>query len=81
MIAPKMEATGSCDEGYGGILCTNCAIGYSRSGDFNCEMCPAKAANALRLIGIMILAIGVVVLMIRSTLKGAHQKRNVTSIF
>ena len=44
-------------------------------------MCPNETANVLRLTGILVAAIVLVVLMIRSTLNGALEVRNVTSIY
>lgn len=37
MIAPDYNPIGSCLTGYQGILCTDCAIGYSRKGDYECS--------------------------------------------
>ena len=39
------------------------------------------AGNVLKLLGIMILAVGLISFMVRSTLAGAKDKNNVTSIF
>jgi len=81
MIAPDYNPMGSCEIGYEGILCTECKPGYSRSGDFKCGKCPEKVSNIIRLVFIFIIAIGIMVFVIRSTLAGARQRNNVTSIF
>ena len=58
-----------------------CQPGYSRTGDFECALCPSNGANGIRLIAIMILIIVLITLMVRSTLGGTLEKRNVTSIY
>lgn len=81
MIAPEYNSMGSCYEGYQSTLCSDCISGYSRSSDFKCALCPDPAINVIRLGAIMFLAVGLVVFMIRSTLAGANDKNNVTSIY
>lgn len=81
MIAPDYNPMGDCYTGYQGILCTDCKIGYSRTNDYECSACPEKATNVVRITGILILAIILVVFMIRSTLAGAKDQNNVTSIY
>ncbi len=81
MIAPDYDPRGTCREGYQGILCTDCEPGYSISGAFTCGVCPDYVQNGLRISALVIAATIVIVLMIRSTLNGALEKRNVTSIF
>eukprot|EP00347_Sterkiella_histriomuscorum_P007237 403349735 len=81
MIPPRNNPRGTCEEGYQGILCTDCSQGYSRQGDFKCAECPAQGANVARLIFIFIAVLGLVVFLIRSTLLGAKEKKNLTSIF
>ena len=68
MIAPDYNPTGDCLQGYQGILCTDCAVGYSRKGDYECSQCPNKLMNGLRLLGIFIGLGLVLVFVIRSTL-------------
>lgn len=62
---------GSCFEGYEGVLCAACAVGYSRSSDFKCDICPDPTVNMIRLGIIFIGVIGGIVFLIRSTLAGA----------
>ena len=63
---------GSCCEGYQGILCTDCAVGYSRTGsNYKCTKCPSKSENAVKLFfTFMAMMIGIV-LLVRSTIQGA----------
>ncbi|CDW74791.1 UNKNOWN [Stylonychia lemnae] len=81
MIAPDFLPTGSCSEGYQFTLCADCKIGYSRKNDFECGYCPDPTANVVRLSFILIGMIGVVVFTVRSTLSGAKETNNITSIF
>ena len=81
MVAPDYNPTGDCLEGYQGILCTDCEVGYSRKGDYECSKCPDKLMNGLRIVGIFIGIGGALIFMIRSTLQGAKSKTNLTSIF
>ena len=81
MVAPDYNPDGSCATGYQGILCASCQPGYSITGSFTCSLCPNETANVIRLSGILIAAIIIVVFMIRSTLNGALEVRNVTSIY
>lgn len=78
---PTYVPTGECASGYNGILCADCQTGYSRSGSFECQICPEKIANIIKIGAIMILFICLIIFMIRSTLKGAAEVRNITSVF
>ena len=71
MIAPDYNPKGTCATGYSGMLCADCLAGYSRSTSFECKTCPDKLGNAMKLLGILAAYIIIMVLMIRSTLKGA----------
>lgn len=81
MTAPDYNPTGECAEGYQGILCTDCQPGYSRTGDYECSLCPNRIWNVVRLGLIFLVVVALIVFLIRSTLTGAHDKRNVTSIY
>eukprot|EP00347_Sterkiella_histriomuscorum_P001991 403369895 len=81
MVAPDYNPIGSCFDGYQGILCADCQVGYSRTGDYECSICPEESVNIVRISGIILLAIILVVFMIKSTLAGAKDQNNVTSIY
>eukprot|EP00347_Sterkiella_histriomuscorum_P009503 403340963 len=81
MVPPENNPMGSCQEGYQGILCADCQIQFSRSGDFKCSQCPDKSLNITRLIFIFLAVIFLIVLLVRSTLNGAKDVKNVTSIY
>ncbi len=34
MVPPENNPMGSCDEGFQGILCADCRVGYSRTSSF-----------------------------------------------
>jgi len=75
------DPKGTCFEGYEGILCSKCKKGFSQTGYFECSKCPKKWANALRLSFILLAAVAGSAYMIRSTINGATQKRNASSIY
>lgn len=81
MIPPNNTPTGDCQKGYKGILCSDCENDYSRSSSFECQKCPEKYLNAIRVVGIMIAFLIFSVFLIKSTLKGAIEKKNVISVF
>eukprot|EP00347_Sterkiella_histriomuscorum_P024148 403332142 len=81
MIAPENNPKGSCLEGYQGIICADCAVGYSRQGDFKCATCPEKVMNIVRLIFIFFAVVFLIVFIVRSTLLGAKEQKNITNIF
>ncbi|CDW82066.1 UNKNOWN [Stylonychia lemnae] len=81
MLPPIEDPRGTCLQGYRGILCADCLKGYSRQGDFKCQECPGEAVNSIRLGAIFIALILMIVFVVRSTLLGAKEKKNVTSIY
>ncbi|CDW74640.1 UNKNOWN [Stylonychia lemnae] len=81
MIPPQNNPQGSCLSGYNGILCADCIVGYSRTGTFECGKCPEYGQNLFRIIAIILVAIIVIIFLIRSTLNGAADVKNTTSVF
>ncbi|CDW78175.1 UNKNOWN [Stylonychia lemnae] len=81
MIAPNYNPQGDCLDGYRGILCADCDKGYSRDNNYQCKYCPEHWVNSLRLIAILIGVVLLIVFMVRSTLNGAKDATNVTSIY
>jgi hypothetical protein len=81
MLPPNNSLTGECYTGYQGILCADCVDGFSRSSGFKCSLCPEEKSNIARLFFIMLALALAIVLMVRSTLQGALNKNNVTSIY
>ncbi|CDW71929.1 UNKNOWN [Stylonychia lemnae] len=64
MVEPENNPIGSCQKGYQGVLCADCLVGYSRTGDFQCSKCPEKTINIIRLTFIIIALIVAVVIII-----------------
>jgi len=56
-------------------------VGYSRTSGYECGICPKTGVNLLRIGAILFLATFVVVFLIKSTLAGAKERKNVTSIY
>ena len=81
MVEPDNDPKGSCATGYQGIMCTDCEVGFSKINPYECEKCPPQAINALRLAGIATGVILLVVFLVRSTLNGAVQRKNVNSVY
>ena len=80
MTNPYPNPVGNCSEGYYGALCSACMPGYARSGSYGCSKCPADLPNLLRILGIMIAAIGAVGYMVRGTINSAG-KKNTHSVY
>jgi hypothetical protein len=76
-----MNPIGSCAEGQTGVLCAECMPGYSLTGLAKCGKCPDLTSNVVKLAGMVILIGCLFVFMVRSTLIGATQKKNNTSIY
>ena len=73
---------GACATGYQGILCTDCAIGYSRTGSsYKCSLCPPKSENAVKLFFTFVGMLAGIVFLVRSTLQGALEKKNFLSVY
>ncbi len=80
-IAPTWNPMGQCTEGYGGVLCAECAPGYSLTGTAKCAKCPEMGSNIAKLAIMTLLLIGMFSFMVRSTLNSASQPKNLTSIY
>ncbi|CDW82348.1 UNKNOWN [Stylonychia lemnae] len=81
MVPPQNDPQGQCYTGYAGILCADCNPGYSVTGAFQCGKCPEYAQNIFRIVAIILVGIVVIILLIRSTLQGAADVKNITSVF
>lgn len=75
------DPKGECAKYYSGYLCTKCDEGRILTSDFVCDKCPTPLMNILRLTFVTVLFIGIIILMIRSTLIGAIDTKNVTSVY
>ena len=68
MVQPNNVSTGECHSGYQGILCSDCAPDYSRTTNYQCQPCPNKTWNGIRLTLILITVTLLIILMVRSTI-------------
>ena len=72
---------GNCGEGYTGVLCKSCNIGYSKTANTLCTKCPDKDTNftviVFLCIGIIILSI----LLVKTTLTSAFSQKSLHSIY
>ncbi|CAG9323995.1 unnamed protein product [Blepharisma stoltei] len=75
------NSVGACKKGYQGNLCQSCEEGYSRNGDDKCSKCPNPATNALILVGMITLALFIVLIMTRSSIKSAYKPKSLTSVY
>ncbi len=80
-ISPVYNLTGNCAEGYSGVLCSDCSIGYSRTGNYECTICPDQTMNILRLVGLAFIAIFGIAFIVKSTLASATEKKNYLSVY
>jgi len=55
--------------------------GYSLTGVAKCGKCPDLTSNVVKMVGIVILVVCLFVFMVRSTIAGATQQKNNTSIY
>jgi hypothetical protein len=78
---PGYNPEGECEYRYQGVLCSECIKGFSRNSDYECNKCPKTGKNISRLIFIFFAAVILVSFLIRSTLDGAKEKKNVNSIY
>lgn len=70
-VAPDWNPIGACAEGYLGVLCAQCDVGYSLSGVAKCGLCPEMTSNVIKLVGMMLLLVALFSFMVRSTILGA----------
>ena len=80
-VSPSNNNLGEWYTGYQGILCADCVVGFSRTGSYEWAKCPNPVWNVIRLILVFIAIIIGITFMIRSTLAGALQKKNVQSVY
>ncbi|TNV88029.1 hypothetical protein FGO68_gene8850 [Halteria grandinella] len=72
----------SCAEGYQGVLCASCEMGYSlNQGNRKCLKCPSKTANGFILAAFIGVIITFVVILVRSNLKNSGKEKNYLPVF
>ena len=79
---PQNEYPVECEEGYKGILCTDCIIEngekYERLANYECSKCPDSVLNVLRILGLVLLVSSFFILLIIVGIK--KKKENQQSI-
>ena len=80
-VSPTYYKLGECFEGYQGILWADWTVNFSKTSNYKCEKCPNPAWNVIRLLLIFIAIIIGIVFIVRSTLSGALEKKNVQSVY
>ncbi|CDW88635.1 UNKNOWN [Stylonychia lemnae] len=81
MNPPENNFLGACAEGYQGILCSDCKIGYSITNNFECSKCPDDLSNSFKLLALSVLIITALVFLIKFTIAGALEQKNYLSVF
>ena len=80
-VSPSNNKLGECFEGYQGILWADWTINFSRTSDYKWGKCPNPIWNIIRLFLIFLAIIIGIVFIIRSTLSGVLQKKNLQSVY
>ena len=81
MQTNQSNPQGECLKGYQNTICADCAVDYSRTGDFDCSSCPTAVSNIIRLIAIFIILAVFVFFMVKSTIESATRKKAVHSVY
>ena len=66
---------------YQGVLCAEWKVGFSRTNDYEWGAWPNVVWNVIRLFLIFIAVIIGIIIIIRSTLAGAIQRKNIQSVY
>lgn len=72
---------GACFEGYEGILCQSCQIGFSLSNSGKCSKCPEQGTNIMILLSLGLLMVTVCYILVKTTLKSAFTPKSLHSIY
>ena len=75
------NSLGACKEGYQGILCADCKVGYSRTNEHQCGKCPSVGWNIVKLTLIMCGQIILIIITVRSTIASALEIKNIQSVY
>jgi hypothetical protein len=59
------NALGKCEEGYGGIVCGDCDLDYSKSKQFECKKCPDRNRNIIQTVFILLGSVFYVAFLVR----------------
>ena len=70
----ETDPIGQCEIGYQGILCGDCAPGFSRTGQ-TCNECPDVVWNVISFVSLLIGLILVIAFLVKSTLGGVEVRK------
>jgi hypothetical protein len=81
-IPSQCKHGGGCafSEAYEGNLCTECAEGYGRTGEWECSKCPDPALNRLYVASSAFVITMLVAIMVLSTMRAASKPKALHSI-
>eukprot|EP00899_Mesostigma_viride_P008437 jgi/Mesvir1/17595/Mv08827-RA.1 len=65
----RADAQCDVDQGYRGVLCAECAEGYTRKPGFECKQCPSVALNTAYYVMFMAAGAALYAFMVRETLR------------
>jgi predicted outer membrane repeat protein len=80
-VYPDYNNLGEWFTGYDGVLCSEWEIGYSRTGTYEWSKWPDPVWNIIQIILILMAVILGIAIMVRSTLAGALQRKNIQSVY
>ena len=80
-VSPSNNKLGEWFTGYQGTLWADWTVNFSKTSNYKCEQWPNYVWNIVKLFLVFIGAIIGIVLIVRSTLAGALQKKNVQSVY
>ena len=74
-VSPTNNNLGECFTGYQGILWGDWQVGFSKTSNYQWDKCPDPTWNVIRLLMMFIAVVIGIVIIIRSTLAGALQRK------
>ena len=80
-VSPSNNKLGEWFEGYQGVLWADWAANFSKTSSYKWGKCPNPTWNIIRLLLIFLAIIIGIILIVRSTLSGALQKKNLQSVY
>ncbi|TNV88194.1 hypothetical protein FGO68_gene1286 [Halteria grandinella] len=81
-VGKNIDIKQQCLEGYQGVLCSDCAQGYSKSvASFKCSECPSMESNIIIIAAIIIIVGLFLIILIISNLNSALKEKNYLPVF
>ena len=76
-----LSLTGNCAEGYSGNLCQQCIQDYSRTGRYQCTLCPSAVSNLIITVLIVIVALVVLALVVWTAITSALKPQSLIATY